>query len=217
MDFLENITSLIGSTSELIFKSTLSLLFGILSHYVVVRSGENIFSTNHSKMTFYLLPPISTSITFAISGDIALSLGMVGALSIIRFRTPVRNPFELIIYFYLITIGISSAVDAIIPLVLFIILSIVLFSNTFIGGQNKKYDYLNNESTQIYLSTKSKFLHEEFSEDLRLIYFSFKEKGVYEYSFFVLNENVDGIVNKITENLKDNLVEINFSSSINEN
>ena len=42
-------------------------------------------------------------ITSIISSNIALSLGMVGALSIIRFRTPVKNPAELVYYFMLIT------------------------------------------------------------------------------------------------------------------
>ena len=46
-----------------------------------------------------------------ISSSIALSLGMVGALSIVRFRTPVKNPIELVMYFLLITMGIVTNVD----------------------------------------------------------------------------------------------------------
>ena len=45
-----------------------------------------------------------------ISGNIALSLGMIGALSIVRFRHPVKSALELIIYFDLITIGIATSV-----------------------------------------------------------------------------------------------------------
>jgi histidyl-tRNA synthetase len=47
-------------------------------------------------------------ITSSISTNIALSLGMVGALSIVRFRTPIKNPVELLIYFLLIASGIVS-------------------------------------------------------------------------------------------------------------
>ena len=57
-----------------------------------------------------MLPVITLSITFVISGNIALALGMVGALSIVRFRNPVKNPFELVVYFLLITVGIAMAV-----------------------------------------------------------------------------------------------------------
>ena len=50
-------------------------------------------------------------ITTVISGNIALSLGMVGALSIVRFRNPVRSPLELCVYFAVITMGITAAVS----------------------------------------------------------------------------------------------------------
>ena len=61
--------------------------------------------------TFIFLPLTGYVITSAISNNIALSLGMVGALSIVRFRTPVKNPSELIMYFILITLGIVTNVD----------------------------------------------------------------------------------------------------------
>jgi len=62
-------------------------------------------------MAATILPPVTAAITESISGDIALSLGMVGALSIVRFRNPVRSPFELVAYFGLITVGIASTVS----------------------------------------------------------------------------------------------------------
>ena len=46
-----------------------------------------------------------------IAGNIALSLGMIGALSIVRFRNPVKSPFELTVFFGLITIGIAFAIN----------------------------------------------------------------------------------------------------------
>ena len=57
-----------------------------------------------------LLPIITYIITKTISGNIALSLGMIGALSIVRFRHPVKSALELVIYFALITIGIATSV-----------------------------------------------------------------------------------------------------------
>ena len=55
-----------------------------------------------------VLPIITYVITNTISNNIALSLGMIGALSIVRFRHPVKSPLELVIYFALITVGISN-------------------------------------------------------------------------------------------------------------
>ena len=57
-----------------------------------------------------LLPLITYIITKTISGNIALSLGMIGALSIVRFRHPVKSALELVVYFALITIGIAASV-----------------------------------------------------------------------------------------------------------
>jgi len=57
-----------------------------------------------------ILPVITYVITKTIAGNIALSLGMIGALSIVRFRHPVKSALELIMYFDLITIGIATSV-----------------------------------------------------------------------------------------------------------
>ena len=57
-----------------------------------------------------ILPVITYVITQTIAGNIALSLGMIGALSIVRFRHPVKSALELIMYFDLITIGIATSV-----------------------------------------------------------------------------------------------------------
>jgi len=64
-------------------------------------------------LVFILLPSSIFVITKVISNNIALALGMVGALSIVRFRNPVKSPFELVMYFVLITIGITFSVSRI--------------------------------------------------------------------------------------------------------
>ena len=57
-----------------------------------------------------LLSPGIYIITIAISDNWALSLGMIGALSIVRFRNPVRSSFELTLFFIYIVIGIAVSV-----------------------------------------------------------------------------------------------------------
>ena len=73
--------------------------------------GQNWVKTLSHTATLLFLPLITYIITSVISGNIALSLGMVGALSIVRFRNPVRSPLELTVYFAAITIGIAAAAD----------------------------------------------------------------------------------------------------------
>ena len=70
------------------------------------------------------MPVVTYVITNVISGNIALSLGMVGALSIVRFRNPVRSPLELSVYFGAITMGIAAQVYVV--WVIFLVFSITV-------------------------------------------------------------------------------------------
>lgn len=89
----------------------ISILCGFLVFIMSVTAKQNWAKNNYMYVTFLALPSIGSVITKVISGDIALSLGMVGALSIIRFRTPIKNPLELVVYFLLLTIGIANTVN----------------------------------------------------------------------------------------------------------
>ena len=72
---------------------------GILIRQLLIYVDQIWAKTFHHSLTLILLPVVTFIITKAISGNIALSLGMIGALSIVRFRNPVKNPFELVIFF----------------------------------------------------------------------------------------------------------------------
>lgn len=84
--------------------------------------GQSWIKTKAHTSTIFILPIVTYVITTVISGNIALSLGMVGALSIVRFRNPVRSPLELSVYFVVITMGIAASVS--LKYVLFLVLSI---------------------------------------------------------------------------------------------
>ena len=90
-----------------IFPLFLSTFLGAAIFISLVLSGQRWAANYNFMLTCLLLPSISFIITKAISGNIALSLGMVGALSIVRFRHPVKSPFELSIFFMLVTLGIT--------------------------------------------------------------------------------------------------------------
>ena len=76
-----------------------------------VFAGQHWIRTYSHTITVLTLPIITFTITSVISGNIALSLGLVGALSIVRFRNPVKSPFELVVYFLMITAGIAATVN----------------------------------------------------------------------------------------------------------
>ncbi len=117
------------------------LLFAIsLSfRYVLEVTGQSWIKTTAHTATICILPIITFIITSVISGNIALSLGMVGALSIVRFRNPVRSPLELTVYFTAITMGITASVSENWLLLLAISIYLVSFSLLLISFFFKKY------------------------------------------------------------------------------
>ena len=80
---------------------------GLLVRLTLSLVGQTWSRTYSNTVTYLLLPVVGLVIVQVISNSIALSLGMIGALSIVRFRHPVKSPLELVIYFLLLTIGIS--------------------------------------------------------------------------------------------------------------
>ena len=96
---------------EIITNCFYSILSGLLIYFILIGIKQNWVNTIYYLITFMLLPPVAFVITNVISNNLALSLGMIGALSIVRFRNPVKNPLELVIYFSLITLGIAFGVN----------------------------------------------------------------------------------------------------------
>ncbi len=105
--------------------SIVLLIFMSLSmRFILLAMGQKWIGTFSHTATLIFLPIITFVITKVISGNIALSLGMVGALSIVRFRNPVKSPFELSVYFASITMGIATSVSP--KWLIFLVLSLSL-------------------------------------------------------------------------------------------
>jgi hypothetical protein len=111
------------------------LLFGsgLFIRILLQLFGQTWIRTKAHTATLLILPIITYVITNVITGNIALSLGMVGALSIVRFRNPVRSPLELSVYFGAITMGISASVNYLwviflVASITFVIISLVVIN-----------------------------------------------------------------------------------------
>ena len=121
--------------------SILVLLVGSLFIKITLNFAKQTWSETFSHTTtIFLLPIIAYVITSVISGNIALSLGMIGALSIVRFRNPVRSPFELTLYFYSITLGISASVSIKWLIFLIIIVNLVIYTLILLDLIIKKFN-----------------------------------------------------------------------------
>jgi len=147
----------------------------------------------------FLLPQISYIITKVISGNIALSLGMVGALSIVRFRHPVKNPLELVTYFALIALGISFSVNIKWGVLLAFLFG---FSLVFIYRYLIHSPKFETDTSGVYsVSVITEQAIPILLESSNLSYFEFKSTDseyVYKLEFtnrFALNEQIKNLAN----------------------
>jgi hypothetical protein len=121
---IELLITKILTHSDKLIAITLLIFLGLALRITLQIFGQTWIRTKAHTSTLLLLPIITYVITNVISGNIALSLGMVGALSIVRFRNPVRSPLELSVYFGAITMGIAASVSLL--WLLFLVLAIVM-------------------------------------------------------------------------------------------
>mgnify|MGYP001248134824 CR=1 FL=1 len=118
------------------------LISGYAIRYALIFSGQMWAKSFAQTVSFFILPIITFVITKTIYGNIALSLGMIGALSIVRFRHPVKSALELIIYFDLITIGIAASVKNNYAIILSLLTVVILIGLKVFNNVQKK----NNKS-----------------------------------------------------------------------
>ena len=147
-------------------------------------------------------------ITTLIAGNLALSLGMIGALSIVRFRNPVKSPLELVIYFALITIGIGTAVNFKLSILLTIVVNLVIFVfGKFQNKLDKKgksiFSISFEEGSSVHtMEVKSTTQIKVLDENKNLSsYYSMKNPVSFNYRLFFLNQDE---LKKLQEDLKTN-------------
>ena len=125
MDEIENIALLIGS--------------GFLFRTALIYTGQQWAKSHAQTVSFLVLPMITFVITNTIANNIALSLGMIGALSIVRFRHPVKSPLELVMYFALITVGIATSVRTKWAIQLILVTVLIIITVKIFQKISKKY------------------------------------------------------------------------------
>jgi len=89
----------------------LSLILSYLVKLTYVRVGKSLNDKSYFSDTFIPLALITTLVITVIKFSLALSLGLVGALSIVRFRAAIKEPEELVYLFFVISIGLSNGAN----------------------------------------------------------------------------------------------------------
>ena len=96
------------STGDLFFSLLTAFVAALLITYVYKKTYTGVSYTKSFVLSIVLLSMVTSLVIRTINSNLALSLGMVGALSIVRFRTAVKDPVDTIFMFWAITAGIMS-------------------------------------------------------------------------------------------------------------
>lgn len=102
--FLESVTGF--SLSEVLLAMLFAVIVGLFIFWVYKKTFTGILYSSGFALTLIGLTLVTTLVIIAVTSNVVLSLGMVGALSIVRFRTAIKEPMEIVFLFWSIAVGI---------------------------------------------------------------------------------------------------------------
>ncbi len=105
--FLENVTAV--SPLDMILTIILAFGIGVFIFYVYKKTYSGVMYSSSFGVTLIALTMITSQVILAVTSNVVLSLGMVGALSIVRFRTAIKEPLDIAFLFWSIAAGIILA------------------------------------------------------------------------------------------------------------
>jgi uncharacterized membrane protein YhiD involved in acid resistance len=173
--------------SSLILGLVLAALFAFVLSKLYVRYGTALSNRKRFSDNFILLTTTTTLIISVVKSSLALSLGLVGALSIVRFRAAIKEPEELVFLFLAIAIGLGFGANQFMTTVVaFVIISALIYGRHFV--------YKKEESQNLYLTVSG-----ITNKDLTL-------KNIVG----IVKKHSTGAVMKRFDQTKDDLIEVSF-------
>ena len=194
----------------------LSLALSLLVKITYIKVGRALNDKDYFSDTFIPLALTTTLVITVVKFSLALSLGLVGALSIVRFRAAIKEPEELIYLFFVIAIGLANGANQFLlsTISTFIIISFLFIRN--ILKNNKKNDFnLSSDSNilAININDNSKENIDKIIDDLKdyFKYLKMKsaniEKGTSSFIFWydLKNNNPSILLKKISDYSNKNI------------
>ena len=123
--FLTNVTSV--SLLDMVLALILAFGVGLFVFFIYKKTYSGVMYSSSFGVTLIALTMITTLVILAVTSNVVLSLGMVGALSIVRFRTAIKEPMDIAFLFWSIAVGIVLGAG-LIPLAVFgsVVIGIIL-------------------------------------------------------------------------------------------
>ena len=138
-NFLENVTSV--SPLDMVLAMVLAFGLGMFIFLVYKKTYSGVMYSSSFGVTLVALTMITTLVILAVTSNVVLSLGMVGALSIVRFRTAIKEPLDIAFLFWSIVAGIVLAAGMI-PLAVFgsVLIGVILL--IFVNQKSSTNPYI---------------------------------------------------------------------------
>ncbi len=137
--FLENVTSI--SLLDMGIALALAFCLGLFIFMVYKKTFNGVMYSSSFGVTLIALAMITTVVILAVTSNVVLSLGMVGALSIVRFRTAIKEPLDIAFLFWSIAVGIVLAAGMI-PLAVIgsVLIGVILL--VFVNRKSHVHPYI---------------------------------------------------------------------------
>ncbi len=137
--FLENVTAV--SPLDMVLTLLLAFGIGLFIFFVYKKTYQGVMFSSSFGVTLIALTMITSQVILAVTSNVVLSLGMVGALSIVRFRTAIKEPLDIAFLFWSIAAGIILAAGMI-PLAVIGSVIIGLILLFFVNRKPHKNPYI---------------------------------------------------------------------------
>ena len=124
--FVENVEAI--SVLDMALAMVLAFGVGLFIFFIYKKTYAGVMYSSGFGVTLIALTMITTLVILAVTSNVVLSLGMVGALSIVRFRTAIKEPMDIVFLFWAIAVGIVLAAGMI-PFAVFgsLFIGVILF------------------------------------------------------------------------------------------
>lgn len=137
--FLEKVSAV--SLLDMVLAMALAFGIGLFIFFVYKKTYTGVMYSAGFGVTLIALTMISTLVILAVTSNVVLSLGMVGALSIVRFRTAIKEPLDIAFLFWAIAVGIVLAAGMI-PLAVIGSLIIGVILLVFVNKKSRHNPYI---------------------------------------------------------------------------
>jgi len=202
--------------SNFFFGIFLSLALAYVVKFTYIKAGRALNDKDYFSDTFIPLAIITTLVITVIKFSLALSLGLVGALSIVRFRAAIKEPEELVYLFLVISIGLANGANQfLLSIIATITIVTFLLIRNYYQSKNKNNFQFNADANilNINIIDNNKKNIEEITNQLKVQFKYLKlksaniehDKSNYVFWYDVDDENIENFLKAIKEICDENL------------